>query len=102
MDVADSTIDSGEYQISYSMDVLFDENVSGATLVCGLRPANGTITHFEPDSRTRVRSSGSVQHLEFSGPYAVPELSFGLRCHPTLAGHVTAHFSNITLTVTPH
>jgi hypothetical protein len=98
MDVTDSSVDSGDWQVSYAIDVRFTEKADNATLVCGLRDPNHRILHFSPDSRTRLKANSGVQHLEFTGVYELPEIAIGIRCYPTVPGIVTAEFSNIALT----
>jgi hypothetical protein len=98
MDIADNTVDVGTYRITYEADVLFQESTSRATLTCGLRDPNLTILRFSPSSARSVRSSANVQHIRFTGEYALPPMSFALRCQTNVAGDVRAQFSNITLT----
>jgi hypothetical protein len=98
LDVADTTVDGGTYKVTYAMDVHFAERTSAATLICGLKDPNHVILRFSPDSVRRIRPSARPQHVEFSGIYELPPISLGIRCHTTVAGLVSAQFSNITLT----
>lgn len=98
LDVANTTVNGGTYQITYAIDIRFVERTSSATLVCVLRDPNSSVLRFSPDSVRRIQSSGNAQHVEFTGVYALPPMSLGIRCHTTVDGFVKAHFSNITLT----
>jgi hypothetical protein len=100
IDVDDVNLDSGEYRISYGFDVIFSGPIPSARLICELRDPNGPIIRFVPDSTTDVRSSVAPQHVEFSGEYALPYVAVGIRCHSSVAGDLTAHFSNVQLVAT--
>jgi hypothetical protein len=101
IDVDDVNLDSGEYRITYDFDVVFTGAKPSADLVCALKDPNGLIIRFEPNSARSVRSSPVPQHVQFTGNYALPYVAVGLRCHTTVAGTTTAHFSNVELTAEP-
>lgn len=98
LDVAGHTVDVGTYQISYVADVRFEEPVDGARLACALRDPNTPALRFQPDSSRTIGSSPATQHIEFTGIYALPPMSFGLRCHTSVTGPVRILFTNVSLT----
>ena len=69
----------------------------GATLTCALRDPNTPALVFQPDSSRTVPTAAQAQHIEFTGIYALPPMSFGVRCHTSVAGSVRILFTNIRL-----
>jgi hypothetical protein len=100
IDIDDVNLDAGEYRVSYDFDVVFTGPTPNAKLVCELKDPNGLIIRFDPDSTRTVPSSPAPQHVSFSGEYALPYVAVGVRCHTSVAGSVTAHFSRVKLTAT--
>jgi hypothetical protein len=100
IDVDDVNLDSGEYRIGYSFDVVYSGPSPAARLTCELKDPNGLIIRFEPDSSRTVRSSAAPQHVAFTGNYALPYVAVQLRCSPSIPGPLTAHFSQVHLDAT--
>ena len=93
------TLENGEYQLTYSMDVRVTSPQPGLQLNCGFVDANGVVGYLARGTPTVVPATGVLTRVEYTGRFRLPEITVAVRCLPSTMAVMRASFTNITIHV---
>ena len=97
--VADMTVGTGQYVVSYALEASLQTAGPTDALVCGVVDSNGRTEYLAQDGDP-VFSGAGWQRLRFAATFTLPEITLGLRCTTMGTSIAIASFRDVELSAT--
>lgn len=97
--VADMTVGTGQYIVSYTLEASLQSVGSANALVCGVVDSNGRTGYLAQDGDP-VFSGAGWQRLRFAASFTLPDMTIGLRCNTIGSAIAIARFRDIEISAT--
>ena len=97
--VADMTVGTGQYIVSYALEASLQTAGPTDALLCGVVDSNGRTRYLAQDGDP-VFSGGGWQRLRFAATFTLPDMTLGLRCSTAGTSIAIASFRDVELSAT--